>query len=77
MKFWLGSLVILGLCVLIIASNGFAQFFGLLCVFLIMPAIGSLFSETGHLTSESRRYRTIAIWGIIFFLGWGIATFLE
>ena len=75
--FWFGFLLFIGFCALVIVSSGFSNFFGLLCLLLLMPAIGSLTFDTDHLTLETRRYRAVAIWGTIFFLGWGAANFID
>jgi hypothetical protein len=46
------------------------EILSLLCYFGALIAFGNLLADTDHLDLRTRRYRIMAIWGIIFALVW-------
>jgi hypothetical protein len=66
-KVLIGALLVLGF---VAYNEGVKSALGIVLLFGLIGAIGTLFYNTEHLDPETRRYRALAILGIIFFLWW-------
>jgi hypothetical protein len=66
-KVLFGALAFLGF---VAYNDGIKSVLLIILLFGLIGAIGTLFYNTEHLDPETRRYRALAILGIIFFLWW-------